>query len=305
MRRDTKLIFLSGTIHPAAANQIKNFLALEFNRNLSILDDQGQGKNASNISVIGDNRCASTNELIKVIADKNSKGNLIVLFNKKKINNLADMALKQIGGTTDPSVTNGINSKTRFTSNHNWEQSPIINRNHFDSDNIRRTAIPGSNAENIFDDNQREYVRRGYAIIYRPADDDRFKEQKNNDMKIVSDLFSQGKIRTIIATDAVGIGVNLAVQNLYIPEIEKFQGQDVGRQLIPRSDLAQVLHRVGRASFKVSRIITTQDNVKAVTDTLYAARNTYDERILILPQEINRRYNRRLSFINILRFLGG
>jgi len=40
--------------------------------------------------------------------------------------------------------------------------------------------------------------------------------------KFVANLFSQGKIKTLLATDAVGIGINLTIKNMYVPESKKF-----------------------------------------------------------------------------------
>ena len=61
---------------------------------------------------------------------------------------------------------------------------------------------------------------------------------------IIMKLFATGFIKFMIATDAVGVGANLRVRNIYIPDLSKFNGYR--QEQINESSTMQILHRAGR-----------------------------------------------------------
>jgi hypothetical protein len=83
------------------------------------------------------------------------------------------------------------------------------------------------------------------------------------DKKVVQDLFKTGKLSFILATDAVGIGVNMVVQHLYLPTLQKFGAGRLGP--IDTSSLIQLLHRAGRGAVGTAFIYTPPENVERVT----------------------------------------
>ena len=86
------------------------------------------------------------------------------------------------------------------------------------------------------------------------------------DKKLVQELFKNGKIKFILATDAVGIGVNMIVQHLYIPTLHKFS---TGRFAeIDTSSLIQLIHRAGRGAVPTAFIYTPPGNVEKITELI-------------------------------------
>lgn len=57
-------------------------------------------------------------------------------------------------------------------------------------------------------------------------------------------LFNKGKTRVVVATDAIGMGLNLPVRRIVFLQAEKFDG--VGRRLLTVSEVRQIAGRAGR-----------------------------------------------------------
>lgn len=83
------------------------------------------------------------------------------------------------------------------------------------------------------------------------------------DKKVVQDLFKNGKIKFVLATDAVGIGVNMIVQHLFLPSLDKFTAGKTGP--ISTGPLLQLLHRAGRGAVGTAFVYTSPENVERVT----------------------------------------
>lgn len=68
----------------------------------------------------------------------------------------------------------------------------------------------------------------------------------NDDIMLVQNLFKQGKIYFLLATDMIGVGTTLTIRKLYLPDLNKFKGTSLPYGRINSSSLVQLINRVGR-----------------------------------------------------------
>lgn len=68
----------------------------------------------------------------------------------------------------------------------------------------------------------------------------------NDDIMLVQNLFKQGKIYFLLATDMIGVGTTLTIRKLYLPDLNKFKGPAMPYGQIDPSSLVQLVNRVGR-----------------------------------------------------------
>lgn len=59
-----------------------------------------------------------------------------------------------------------------------------------------------------------------------------------------SHAFRTGETHVLVATDAIGMGLNLPIENIYVPALQKFDGKAVRRLTAP--ELKQICGRAGR-----------------------------------------------------------
>ena len=57
-------------------------------------------------------------------------------------------------------------------------------------------------------------------------------------------LFEDGKVDYIVATDAIGLGMNLDIKNVFFSSLVKFDGQN--KRKLTFDELAQIAGRAGR-----------------------------------------------------------
>ena len=268
--KDTRIMFMTGTINPDAANQMATFMNTCFNRNFKVFSEASAG-NAAKITVVPDNNLSNDDTLVKILLS-NKPNNVIVLFSKARIESLVRKALHQKGGSRllsdiDREITQSRKNIHGFYTKHS---------NYNDKPDYINNSKRGPGATELFDPLQKAAVAAGFGFIYRPKDNDPNEDKKVEDQKIVLNLFKRKKIHTIIGTDALGIGINMDVQRMFIPKAEKFTGTK--NETIPVSDLSQLLNRVGRSAFKRAIIYTTSESMKDVSNALNAGIDNFEKR---------------------------
>ena len=274
--KNTRLCFLSGTINPTSANMLANYLNSCFKRNMVKINVPSSAKNASNITVTIDESIKEDRELIRIIKNKNSSNNLIVLFSKKGIDRIADAVL-----ASSPRQTSTMIDKTSSGRYRPKEMVPggLGNVSRKPNINYKKTGLGAVSGDmtiaQIYDSRLRACAYAGFGYLYRLEGTTAEVQKRSKDNMIIAQLFKEKKIRTLLATDAVGVGVNIDVRVLYIPKLEKFTGGKF--QLTSTAELAQLLHRTGRGAFKFSRIVTTEKAYPTVVNAVSAETNKFTE----------------------------
>ena len=151
-----------------------------------------------------------------------------------------------------------------------------------------RSAIVGFSVENVYAIAELIRRQKGGAAVVMGALSPRTRNAQ-------VDMYQNGEVDFLVATDAIGMGLNLDVDHVAFSSLTKFDGRRM-RQLAP-NELAQIAGRAGRG-FKSGTFGTTGD-APALDDTV--ARAIMDHRFT--PQnKINWR-NHALQFGSIDRLI--
>ena len=282
----TQLVLLSGTVNPASAKNLIDYLKTAMNINITRLDSGNEGRNPSNISVMPMDSLRDDNTLLKLMLNPTESNNVIIFFSIKKIHSLVDQALRKNQGhqyTADQIEQGDLQQRKRSSHNINLDELEKDDpKNIRDGFNINRNKfleavnkIPGANE--ISDEKLLQAVMNGFGYIHRVDTGNAQKDKAaGQDAQIVANLFSKGKIKTLLATNAVGIGINLTIKNMYVPQTKRFDGQ--GMVDFPISDSSQLYNRTGRMAFTTSSIYTPKENVNDIIKAISATNNNFDMR---------------------------
>jgi len=282
----TKLCFLSGTENPDSAQNFANYLKVCYNRNVSVIEPPSTAGNQSQITVHADDSIVSERSLLNIITNPRIHHTVIVIFSKKKIDKLAQAALQKSGRTPLHNLSSGFKfTDTARKSEFSLYKRPSSN-SRINKERMAREAGRTSGASHIHNRNVREYVQAGFGVIYRVDDRDPDRVKRGKDNQIVAELFSKGKIRVLLSTDAIGVGVNIDVKTMYIPTIEKFHGGSIKEMDPP--ELSQLINRTGRGAFMYSNVVTTSKYVAPITNALSLAPRQFSKGVTIekIPKEL-------------------
>jgi len=282
-----QLILLSGTVNPTSAQNLCTFFNSCFHLNIEQV--RGNTRNPSNVSVLPMDDLYKENKLVDILIRPKEEGNAIILFSKRKIDRIIDNALNQTQGIrrTAQQIDRGDLQKAKSPNMTidlaDYDQQAAKGTPNFSDKRIidKINELPG--AEHISDQRLLNCVMGGFAYIYRQDDKSKSDEQNKKlgrDQQIVADLFSKGKIKSIIATDSIGIGININIKNMYVPSVSKFNGS--GFETLPVSDASQLYNRVGRMAYQVSNIYTPEANMSDILNAISANNDKYDERTTLI-----------------------
>ena len=283
----TNVIFLSGTVNPISARNLINYL--NYCLNIKITQLTSSGGNASKISVIPNDSINNHQTLVNLLTGPKENNNLIILFSKKLIESLITKALEQSTkfGYTSKDIDAGSAESSNFQqlpmATFQRNKTNIPNQSiKFNSKELINMAAQMPGASEIENPLLRAAVLHGFGYIFRPDKKTMSKSELKTAMKdqqIVVDLFSSGKLKTILATDAVGIGLNIKVKNVYIPTISKFNGVDF--QKLGIADASQLYNRVGRRDFQISTIYTPEQNINDILNAISVGNSGFEQRDVI------------------------
>jgi hypothetical protein len=278
----TNIVLLSGTEHPESAQEIIKYLNHCFGRNFEKSDAliQSSSGNRSQLSIVPDDSLMNDSKLVDIVVNavrKKDWGELIVLFSARKIVKIAEEAIKKLGTRDLKTVNTNVQYGHQFTSIYGniEKQAPSMSISRNDAHAISQPKPELSDASNIKDPLLRACVSAGFGFYFRNMPDGGG-EVSDNDKFIVSKLFKDKKIHAMLATDGVGIGVNIDVKRIYIPRIEKFEAIIGDNKEIPLRDLAQILNRAGRGKIPFASIFTPSGNVEMVRSALSATAEQFN-----------------------------
>jgi hypothetical protein len=292
-----RVVFATGTLSSKTAikfrkhyeSTFKNKMILigatERDEDIAIRNDDGTPlSNQSNINVHVDNNISNFNYVVNLISNPKGKFNLIIVLDQKKIKKLCEFAVtKSSKGHPSDIRSNIKNTKqdTRDRYNTYIEGTPESDWfNPLSVPDVREASKYSADIKNITDPELRNYVLHGFGYILRNKENPNDKKA-DLDSKIVARLFSEGKIHTIIATTAVGVGVNLKVRKLYI-EDALIGTKGIFSNQIGIAELSQLLNRTGRSDFKESYIVTTSKGLEKIKRALAATIDTFPERLVVV-----------------------
>jgi len=101
----------------------------------------------------------------------------------------------------------------------------------------RRSAIVAFSAERVYELAERLRRRRGGAAVVLGA-----LSPRTRNAQVA--MYQAGEVDYLVATDAIGMGLNMDVDHVAFAAIEKFDGRE--RRPLERDELAQIAGRAGR-----------------------------------------------------------
>lgn len=277
---NNRIAMLSGTINPSSARNITGYFNECFGRNFSLPTSAPvEAANRSNLAIIANDNLNSMDGVLKYIIRNVSQrdwGQLYVIFSTSQIVQLAKECVEKLGiknaenmspsGYEPSNVFSGLGSARQNKNDLNLGDS-----------STNKISIPRDMmllVSNITNPLLRQCVLRGVGFICRSVPGESFVSKESNlndqDKLIVSKLFRERKISVLLATDAVGIGVNIDVKDLYIPKVQKFNAAIGTNAFVSLRDLSQILNRAGRGATPIASIQTSKDNVEMVSNALYS-----------------------------------
>ena len=293
-----KVILLSGTLNPESADSITKFLNKTYNRNFSEPTQVYPGGNQAILKILPYEGLYDQREQTKIIRKAvmdNDWGVALILFSTKKIQDLARILIEQLpyrglrqieqSSRYQTPESKEILSKIRKTP----KTIKDINISTQGIPNEQYTELKKLGAEDLKDPLLRECVARGFGFIYR-GKEELGGEISSQDKIIIEDLFRNKKISAILATDSIGVGVNIDIQKLYLSSISKFGGENVGFQEIALSNLSQLLNRVGRSATTFGLIYASPDDIPKVIQALSATPYDFDVSNLKIPPRLLLKY---------------
>ena len=271
----TRLVLLSGTENKTSADALIHFYNTAYDRNFPQSTQMIEAKNTAHIRIqpFDDLRNQHYVEnLIKKILAYKEKGIVFLLFNKAKIRELAEKCALGSGRGLSQTTRTGVGTPDKRYYSQN-DVSTMGGR--LEAGNIRNQLL-------------RQAVTSGLGFTYSLKKTDiGYYEEIEQDNMIVQELFRNGKIRVLLATDNVEAGMNINVKELYIPKFEK-----MGKE-IPIASRGQILNRVGRQPIECT-IYTPSEFIDDVDKALNATNSDFVVAPPIMGAKAKARYYKGL-----------
>jgi hypothetical protein len=284
--RDCRIVMLTGTVNKNTAGELTNYMNKCFRRNFpkEAVEAPDSAANRSNLTIIRNESIKTTEGVVNSIirsVHQNDWGQLYVLFSTKIIASIIELCIDKIN------IRNVENSER-----HGYEPSSTFSglgkrrgRVSIKLTDEEILSIPPDmrmSVSNITNPILRQSVLRGVGFLHRKVAGDYFSgdqlyKMNEKDKSIVAKLFKDRKINVLLATDAVGIGVNIDVKDLYIPSIGKFNPNVGDHAPSSLRDLAQILNRAGRGATPIASIQTPKEDIDVITNALSANPEDFPE----------------------------
>jgi len=268
---NSKLVLLSGSTNRKSAENLIHFFNVAYHRKFrDTYQTPEDVKNPSYIRVFSMSNLNDEHTQLRIaqnVISGNSLDNssvVFIIFSKKRINNLIDRLAPSEIGYSDPRERLKVERGHLF--NHKTDVSTITDQ---------------KNILDISDERLRRATSNGIGYLYRPEE---LTPQRQRDMVIIQNLFRNGKIKILFATESVKEGINITCNTIYIPTI-----------LLPPNNremntdsLTQLINRVGRRSDKYATIYTDQKYVKNITFALSSSPDKFNIEPFLQPGFLNK-----------------
>jgi replicative superfamily II helicase len=126
----------------------------------------------------------------------------------------------------------------------------------------------------LFSDKTYNSEDEKYIALTQIGRDPHQKGLSETDKTIVARLFKEKRINLLMATDAVGIGVNIGVKTIIFPSLVKRTGDTSGP--INTRDLAQIVHRAGRAASTNATIYVPSAEIDVIRSAIMSSPEDFE-----------------------------
>ena len=302
-------VLLTGSMNYSTAEQIVKFIYTRFGRRLIVFpkrENTPVAKNRAHIQITPHTKMNTFDDKIKIIKNcifNRSVGNAMVMFSVKSNepeflgkNGIYPLAkqltlelpartLEQVCGIrtennspfnphpydtyNNPRYFTNLNNAAKFLSKN--PESPQEEYNHLTfmlSQTQNQMGVHSSdNPEPLCDPFLGHCILCGFG--YLAGGKLKGFRMHNEDIMLVQNLFKQGKIYFLLATDMIGVGTTLTIRTLYLPTLNKPKSGGLPYGQINDSSLVQLINRVGRQSNVAATIYCHPNDYEDINRLLY------------------------------------
>lgn len=266
------IIMLTGSMNMATCESLAQILNLKSGRNFRTKSAAALNRSALSIIPLTIKKPEDIAKLAINHITTHSKNNLIAIFSTKKIITISENIVSHTpefppeiitGHKSSPyPIQNTIKLQTIAANIRDEHLSPEWMYNHLTS------MLTGQNENSKF---LAKCILHKFAYIFSPKNPDGTVAEFNiNDVTLVQGLFKLGKINVVFTTTMVGVGVNLSVNDLYIPTIQIYPGHDISQ-----SDITQLINRAGRKPDGFANIYCNPNDMDFIKNAIDAFPGTH------------------------------
>ena len=158
------------------------------------------------------------------------------IFTDRLLNLRGEKLTMLMGSSTIKSIVNKLDEDTEFINRERLSQLSYVGHKKISRIN-RKTAIIAFSTEEVYA--IAELVRRqkgGAAIVMGSL------SPKTRNAQV--QLYQSGDVDFLVATDAIGMGINMDLENVFFSNLKKFDGKKLRR--LNSSEIGQIAGRAGR-----------------------------------------------------------
>ena len=212
------------------------------------------------------------------------------IFTDRLLNLRGEKLTMFMGSNTIKNIINKLDEDIEFINRNRLSKLSYIGHKKISRIN-RKTAIIAFSTEEVYA--IAELVRRqkgGAAIVMGSL------SPKTRNAQV--ELYQSGDVDFLVATDAIGMGINMDLENVFFSNLKKFDGKKLRR--LNLSEIGQIAGRSGRYLNDGSFGITGDCKEINAEDVSLLENHRFDEIKILFWRNSNLNFNNALSLIKSL-----
>jgi ATP-dependent RNA helicase SUPV3L1/SUV3 len=212
------------------------------------------------------------------------------IFTDRLLNLRGEKLTMLMGSSTIRSIVNKLDEDTEFINRERLSQLSYVGHKKISRIN-RKTVIIAFSTEEVYA--IAELVRRqkgGAAIVMGSL------SPKTRNAQV--QLYQSGDVDFLVATDAIGMGINMDLENVFFSNLKKFDGRKLRR--LNMSEIGQIAGRAGRYLNDGNFGITGDCKEISPEEVELLENHKFEEIKMIFWRNSNLNFNNALSLIKSL-----
>jgi ATP-dependent RNA helicase SUPV3L1/SUV3 len=212
------------------------------------------------------------------------------IFTDRLLNLRGEKLTMLMGSSTIKSIVNKLGEDTEFINRERLSKLSYVGHKKISRIN-RKTAIIAFSTEEVYA--IAELVRRqkgGAAIVMGSLSP----KTRNSQVQ----LYQSGDVDFLVATDAVGMGINMDLENVFFSNLKKFDGKKLRR--LNLSEIGQIAGRAGRYLNDGSFGITGDCKEITPEDVSLLENHKFEEIKMLFWRNSNLNFNNALGLVKSL-----
>ncbi|MDA7698203.1 helicase-related protein [Candidatus Pelagibacter sp.] len=212
------------------------------------------------------------------------------IFTDRLLNLRGEKLTMLMGSSTIKSIISKLDEDTEFINRERLSQLSYVGHKKISRIN-RKTAIIAFSSEEVYA--IAELVRRqkgGAAIVMGSL------SPKTRNAQV--QLYQSGDVDFLVATDAIGMGINMDLENVFFSNLKKFDGRKLRR--LNMSEIGQIAGRAGRYLNDGNFGITGDCKEISAEEVELLENHKFEEIKMLFWRNSNLNFNNALSLIKSL-----